>query len=94
MFVGAFILAMSLWALPAVEADGGRSESLYDAKCGSCHGRAGRGGAAPPLVPFRWSDTEALHLVREPECDMPAIPASELSDEAVLAIFEYLKTVK
>jgi hypothetical protein len=35
-----------------------------------------------------------MQLVREPECDMPAIPASELSDEAVIAIFEYLKTIK
>ena len=33
-------------------------------------------------------------MVREPECDMPAIPASELSDEAVLEIFAYLKTIK
>ena len=94
VFIGSFVLAMSLWALPAVQAEGSGGKSLYDAKCGSCHGPAGRGGEAPSLVPFRWSETQALQLVREPECDMPAIPASELSDEAVIEIFEYLKTLK
>ena len=94
VFVGAFLLAISLWALAVVQANGSRDESQYDAKCAGCHGPAGRGGSAPSLVPFQWSDSQALRLVRDPECDMPAIPASELSDEAVLKIFEYLKTVK
>lgn len=92
--VGAFLLAISLWALAGVQANGSRGESLYDAKCASCHGPAGRGGSAPSLVPFLWNDSQALRLVRDPECDMPAIPASELSDEAVLEIFAYLKTIK
>jgi mono/diheme cytochrome c family protein len=110
VLIGSFILAMSLCALAAVRADGSRDESLYDpkdgslydakdkflydAKCGECHGPAGRGGTAPSLVPFLWNDAQALRMVREPECDMPAIPASELSDEAVLEIFAYLKTIK
>ena|SRR5688500_297654 len=94
VLIGSFILAISLSALPAVQTKAGRGESLYAAQCGSCHGPAGRGASAPALVPFQWSDSQALQLVREPECDMPAIPASELSDEAVLEIFEYLKTVK
>lgn len=94
VLIGAFMLGMSLWALAVVQADVSRSESLYDAKCAGCHGPAGRGGSAPSLVPFQWSDSQALRLVRDPECDMPAIPASELSDEAVLEIFAYLKTIK
>ena len=94
VFIGAFILGMSLWALPVVQADGSRGESQYAAKCASCHGPEGRGASAPSLVPFLWSDSQGLKLVREPECDMPAIPASELSDEAVLEIFAYLKTIK
>jgi mono/diheme cytochrome c family protein len=101
---------MWLCALAVVRADGSRDESLYDlkekslsdakdkslydAKCGECHGPAGRGSTAPSLVPFLWSDAQALKLVREPECDMPAIPASELSDEAVIEIFDYLRTIK
>ena len=92
--IGSFILAMSLCALAVVRADGSRDESLYAEKCSSCHGPAGRGGAAPSLVPFQWSDSQGLRLVREPECDMPAIPASELSDEAVIEIFAFLKTIK
>ena len=94
VFIGSLILAMSLCVLAVVRADGSRDESLYAAKCGGCHGPAGRGGAAPSLVPFQWSDSQGLRLVREPECDMPAIPASELSDEAVIEIFAFLKTIK
>ena len=94
VFVGAFLLAMSVSALTVAQTNGSRGESLYDAKCAGCHGPAGRGGSAPSLVPFLWSDSQALKLVREPECDMPAIPASELSDEAVFEIFAYLKTIK
>ena len=94
VLIGSFILAMSLCALAAARADESRGESLYNDKCAGCHGPAGRGGSAPTLVPFQWSDTQALRMVRDPECDMPAIPASELSDEAVLEIFAYLKTIK
>lgn len=94
VFIGTFISAMSLCALAVVQADASRGESLYAAKCAGCHGPAGRGGSAPSLVPFEWSDAQALRMVREPECEMPAIPASELSDEAVIEIFAYLKTIK
>jgi mono/diheme cytochrome c family protein len=94
VLIGSFILAMSLCALPAVRADASRGEASYTAKCAGCHGPAGRGGSAPSLVPFQWNDAQALRMVREPECDMPAILASELSDEAVLEIFAYLKTIK
>jgi mono/diheme cytochrome c family protein len=93
-FAGSLVLALSLCALAVVRADGNRGEALYVEKCAGCHGPAGRGGSAPTLVPFLWNDAQALRLVRDPECDMPAIPASELSDEAVLEIFAYLKTIK
>jgi mono/diheme cytochrome c family protein len=94
VLIGSFISAMSLCALAAARADASRGESLYNDKCAGCHGPAGRGGTAPSLVPFQWNDAQALRMVREPECDMPAIPAYELSDEAVLEIFAYLKTIK
>jgi mono/diheme cytochrome c family protein len=94
VLIGSFISAMSLCALAAARADASRGESLYNDKCAGCHGPAGRGGTAPSLVPFEWNDRQALRMVREPDCDMPAIPASELSDEAVLEIFAYLKTIK
>ena len=94
VLIGSFLLVMSLAAAAGVPASASRGESLYDAKCAGCHGPAGRGGSAPSLVPFLWRDSQALKLVREPECDMPAIPASELSDEAVLEIFAFLKTIK
>ena len=94
VLIGSFLLVASLTALAGVQANASRGESLYDARCAGCHGPAGRGGSAPSLVPFLWSDSQAMKLVREPECDMPAIPASELSDEAVREIFAYLKTIK
>ena len=69
-------------------------QRLYEAKCGMCHGPEGRGGVAPRLVPFEWSDERALDLVRHPECDMPPMDESEVSDAEVAQIVAYLKTIK
>jgi mono/diheme cytochrome c family protein len=88
------ILMMSVGTLATGRAADNAGERAYNANCKQCHGPEGRGAQAPALVPFKWSDAEALGLVREPACDMPPIPESDLSDEAVGEIVAFLKTIK
>jgi mono/diheme cytochrome c family protein len=86
-----FVVACAWPICSAAEEPGQR---LYENKCGKCHGPEGRGGVAPRLVPFQWSDERALKLVREPECDMPPMSAEEVSDAEVAQIVAYLRTIK
>jgi mono/diheme cytochrome c family protein len=48
---------------------------------------------APWLVPFGWSYSQALDIVRHGGSGMPAFPESELSDDALKQIVDYLKTL-
>lgn len=71
--------------------DAGRT--VYDATCRRCHGAEGHDGNAPWLIPFRWNYAQALDIVRHGgPCGMPAYSASQLSDEEVKHIVDYLKT--
>ena len=92
-FVGVALLIVA-WTWTVGSAAGETGERVYHGKCSRCHGAEGRGGMAPKLVPFQWSDERALKLVREPECDMPPMSAEEVSDEEVAQIVAYLKTIK
>jgi mono/diheme cytochrome c family protein len=65
----------------------------YESHCARCHGEEGRGGNGPRLVPFIFSYEQALEQIRHPVCDMPAMPASQVSDEDVAKIVAYLKTI-
>jgi mono/diheme cytochrome c family protein len=67
--------------------------ALYDNTCSRCHGPEGTGGKAPWLVPFGWSYSQALDIVRHGGSGMPAFPESELSDDALKQIVDYLKTL-
>ena len=86
------LMAAGLWTIRGAADEPGRR--VYEDKCSRCHGAEGRGGTAPRLVPFQWSEQRALELIRNPECDMPPIPASEVSDAQVAQIVEYLKAIK
>ena len=67
---------------------------IYDETCSRCHGLGGQGGRAPWLVPFGWSYSQAIDIVRHGgPCGMPAYPESELSDDEVKQIVDYLKTL-
>jgi mono/diheme cytochrome c family protein len=67
--------------------------SVYEETCSRCHGPEGQGGKAPWLVPFRWSYAQALDIIRHGgACGMPGFPESELSDDQVKQIVDYLKT--
>jgi mono/diheme cytochrome c family protein len=69
--------------------------AVYENTCSRCHGPEGTGGKAPWLVPFGWSYSQALDIVRHGSgSTMPAFPESELSDDALKQIVDYLKTLK
>ena len=69
--------------------------AVYDKTCSRCHGAKGQDGKAPTLVPFRWNYAQALDIVRHGgACGMPAFTESELSDEALKQIVDYLKTLE
>jgi len=68
-------------------------QSTYNDTCSRCHGPEGQGGKAPWLVPFRWNYAQALDIIRHGgACGMPGFPESELSDDQVKEIVDYLKT--
>jgi mono/diheme cytochrome c family protein len=92
--LGCLALAISVCTVTIGRAADNAGEELYANKCGRCHGPEGRGAQGPTLVPFTWSDQEALKLIRQPICDMPPIPESDLSDQAVAEIVAYLRAMK
>jgi mono/diheme cytochrome c family protein len=70
-------------------------QPVYDDTCSRCHGPQGQEGKAPSLVPFRWTFTQALDIVRHGgSCGMPAFTESDLSDDQLKQIIDYLKTLK
>jgi len=93
VFAG-LVLAAVVCMLTAGSAAEDAGQRLYDDHCSQCHGREGRGGKGPRLVPFEWSYERALDLVRHPLCDMPPIPESDVSDAQLAQIVAYLKTIK
>src|SRR4051812_11132565 len=88
----AFLIAVCTWTV--AEAADDRGQQVYESNCRQCHGVEGRGGKGPRLVPFTWTYAEALELIRHPICDMPPIPAADVSDAEVAEIVTYLKTIK
>lgn len=90
--VPALLIVASLGTIRGAADETGRR--VYEDKCARCHGAEGRGGNGPRLVPFEWSYERALQLIRKPECDMPPVPASEVSDAEVAQLVDYLKTLK
>jgi mono/diheme cytochrome c family protein len=91
---GCLVLVMAVCAWTAGSATENPGERVYEANCRRCHGQEGRGAVAPSLIPFDWSDEEALDLIRHPVCDMPPVPESAVSDAEVAQIVAYLKTIK
>ena len=91
---GCLVVAMAVGTWTAGKAADDSGERVYDSHCRRCHGAEGRGARAPSLIPFDWSYSEALELVRRPICDMPPVPESAVSDAQVAQIVAYLKTIK
>jgi mono/diheme cytochrome c family protein len=68
--------------------------TAYDTVCQPCHGRQGRDGIAPALVPMTRTANEVLAIVREGIGQMPQVSTRELSDQQVLQIVEYLRSLR
>jgi mono/diheme cytochrome c family protein len=67
---------------------------VYERVCSRCHGADGKGKQAPAVVPFGWNFSQALDIVRHGgPCGMPAFTESELADEELKEIVDYLKTL-
>src|SRR5204863_8562077 len=67
--------------------------TAFASVCGPCHGRTGRGGSAPNLVPMTGDTNGVLAIVREGIGQMPPISTGEVSDEQVVQIVEYLRAL-
>jgi mono/diheme cytochrome c family protein len=59
----------------------------------NCHGREGRGGTAPALVPLTRSAGEIRGIVRNGGAQMMAFSRADVSDADVDAIADYLRQV-
>ena len=94
VLAGGLLLVGMVWALPGANAAADPGQTRYEEHCGQCHGAEGRGGKGPRLVPFDWSYEQALAQIRRPQCDMPPIPESDVSDAGVAQIVAYLKTIR
>jgi mono/diheme cytochrome c family protein len=68
-------------------------QRAFERICSGCHGPKAGGDVGPPLVPFHWVDREVLAIVREGNGMMPAMSARDISDEEVVAVAEYLRSL-
>ena len=65
----------------------------YREVCQLCHGVAGRGDIAPPLVPLGFDADYVLAVVREGYGQMPPISTRELNDDQVRQAVGYLASL-
>jgi ubiquinol-cytochrome c reductase cytochrome c subunit len=62
--------------------------------CYQCHGFVGQGGgAAPRIAPTAYPYEAFAGLVRRPANEMPAYAPQALGDEALRAIYAYLRSI-
>ena len=87
------LVAVSSGARPA-HASAPAGEQAYNRVCRVCHGAAGRGDAAPRLVPFDRSVEELLGIVRDGRGDMPPQSQRTIADDEVTAVGTYLLSLR
>ena len=80
----------ALLASPPAAAQDHPGAAAYRQVCLLCHGTAGRGDIAPPLVPLGFDADYVLAVVREGYGQMPPISTRELSDDDVRQAVGYL----
>ena len=69
-------------------------EALFVANgCYQCHGYVGQGGAAPRIAPTAYPYEAFARLVRRPANEMPAYAPQALGDDALRAIYGYLRSI-
>jgi ubiquinol-cytochrome c reductase cytochrome c subunit len=90
-----FALMALLVAAPATYAQpGDAGRALFVANgCYECHGYVGQGGAAPRIAPTVYPYEAFARLVRRPANEMPAYAPQALGDDALRAIYAYLRSI-
>ena len=93
----ALAVAPGVALLAAVSASAAAQEhpgaEPYRKVCRLCHGPAGRGDAAPALVPFGFDAEHVLTVVREGYGQMPPLSRREIDDDAVRRVAGYLEAL-
>lgn len=90
------LLAAVVPAILSTSAPGqetGERELFVAYGCYQCHGFEGQGGAALRIAPSPYPFEAFATLVRRPANEMPAYPASALSDEQLRAIYRYVRSI-
>jgi mono/diheme cytochrome c family protein len=79
------------------QAPGGNAENgkkLFTAYgCYECHGTVGQGGTGPRIAPATISLSTLLRYVRQPSGQMPPYTAKVATDQELVDILEYLKSI-
>ena len=75
------------------EAQSDAGKAAFDRTCSGCHGMKGAGDVGPRLVPFTRGNRELLGIVREGTGQMPALSDRDITDDEVMAVAEYLRTL-
>jgi mono/diheme cytochrome c family protein len=88
-------LTVLILAAPAVNAQPANDgQALFFANgCYECHGFVGQGGAAPRIAPTAYPYEAFAALVRRPANEMPAYAPQALGDDALRAIYAYLRSI-
>lgn len=68
-------------------------QEAYTSVCSTCHGRTAGGGVGPVLAGMTKGNEEFLAIVREGRGQMPATGPRDLSDEHIMLIAEYLRSL-
>jgi mono/diheme cytochrome c family protein len=65
----------------------------YERVCAACHGDIAEGGQGPKIAGIAMDYDEFLAQVRHPSGEMPSIPKTEITDDEVKQVLEYLKSL-
>ncbi len=68
-------------------------KASFDRVCGLCHGPQGKGDIGPPLVPMTHERDEVLDIAREGRGMMPPVSSKTISDDEILNVWQYLKSL-
>jgi ubiquinol-cytochrome c reductase cytochrome c subunit len=88
----ALMTLMAAASAHAQSANDGRALFVANG-CYQCHGFVGQGGAAPRIAPTAYPYEAFAGLVRRPANEMPAYAPQALGDDALRAIYAYLRSI-
>lgn len=79
----------------ALTPDLARGRAVYGISCASCHGAAGQGGEAPPLlgVSARYTQQQAVAFLIDPRPPMPKLYPGTLSAQDLADVAAFVRTL-